>query len=243
MKIMIKTLLSALTLSLIGLQTVHADSKTLEQNFKKNYPEIAVKSVSPSPLPGIYEVYAAGKMIYTDETAKYLFFGNLLDVQNKKNLTEDRLAELSRIDIKQLPLDQAIKYVKGKGERTLYVFSDPDCPYCQKLEQHMTSVDNVTVYLFLFPLKKLHPQAEAVANKIWCSKNQYEAWEDYMLHRKAPKSAIQCETPIQKNLALGQKLQIDGTPTLFLQNGMRLSGSPQNAEQIEQLLKEASTKK
>lgn len=243
MKIMIKTLLSALTLSLIGLQTVHADSKTLEQNFKKNYPEIAVKSVSPSPLPGIYEVYAAGKIIYTDETAKYLFFGNLLDVQNKKNLTEDRLAELSKIDIKQLPLDQAIKYVKGKGERTLYVFSDPDCPYCQKLEQHMTSVDNVTVYLFLFPLKKLHPQAEAVANKIWCSKNQYEAWEDYMLHRKAPKSAAQCETPIQKNLALGQKLQIDGTPTLFLQNGMRLSGSPQNAEQIEQLLQEASTKK
>lgn len=243
MKIMIKTLLSALTLSLIGLQTVHADSKTLEQNFKKNYPEIAVKSVSPSPLPGIYEVYAAGKIIYTDETAKYLFFGNLLDVQNKKNLTEDRLAELSKIDIKQLPLDQAIKYVKGKGERTLYVFSDPDCTYCQKLEQHMTSVDNVTVYLFLFPLKKLHPQAEAVANKIWCSKNQYEAWEDYMLHRKAPKSAAQCETPIQKNLALGQKLQIDGTPTLFLQNGMRLSGSPQNAEQIEQLLQEASTKK
>lgn len=240
MKIMIKTLLSALTLSLIGLQTVQADSKTLEQNFKKNYPEIPVKSVSPSPLPGIYEVYAAGKMIYTDEKAKYLFFGNLLDVQNKKNLTEERLAELSKIDVKQLPLDQAIKYVKGKGERTLYVFSDPDCPYCQKLEQHMTSVDNVTVYLFLFPLKKLHPQAEAVANKIWCSKNQYEAWEDYMLHRKAPKSMTQCETPIQKNLALGQKLQIDGTPTLFLQNGMRLSGSPQNAEQIEQLLQQAS---
>lgn len=238
---MIKTLLSALTLSLIGLQIVHADSKTLEQNFKKNYPEIPVKSVNASPLPGIYEVYAAGKIIYTDETAKYLFFGNLLDVQNKKNLTEDRLAELSKIDVKQLPLDQAIKYVKGKGERTLYVFSDPDCPYCQKLEQNMTSIDNVTVYLFLFPLKNLHPKAEAVANKIWCAKNQYEAWEDYMLHRKAPKGTTQCETPIQKNLALGQKLQIDGTPTLFLQKGMRLSGSPQNAEQIEQLLQQADT--
>ncbi|EPG34604.1 thiol:disulfide interchange protein DsbC [Acinetobacter colistiniresistens] len=153
------------------------------------------------------------------------------------------MSELTKIDVKQLPLDQAIKYVKGKGERILYVFSDPDCPYCQKLEQHMTSVDNVTVYLFLFPLKRLHPQAEAVANKIWCAKNQYEAWEDYMLHRKAPKNTTQCETPIQKNLVLGQKLQIDGTPTLFLQNGTRLSGSPQNAEQIEQLLQEASSKK
>ncbi|TVT87527.1 DsbC family protein [Acinetobacter colistiniresistens] len=243
MKITIKTWLSAITLSLFGLQTLHADSKALEQNFKKNYPDIPVTSVSASPLPGIYEVYAAGKIIYTDETAKYLFFGNLLDVKNKKNLTEDRLSELTKIDVKQLPLDQAIKYVKGKGERILYVFSDPDCPYCQKLEQHMTSVDNVTVYLFLFPLKRLHPQAEAVANKIWCAKNQYEAWEDYMLHRKAPKNTTQCETPIQKNLVLGQKLQIDGTPTLFLQNGTRLSGSPQNAEQIEQLLQEASSKK
>lgn len=243
MKIMIKTLASALAFTLFGSAIVHADSKTLEQNFKKNYPEIPVKSVTASPLPGIYEVYAAGKIIYTDETAKYLFFGNLLDVQNKKNLTEDRLAQLSKIDVKQLPLDQAIKYVKGKGERTLYVFSDPDCPYCQKLEQHMTSIDNVTVYLFLLPLKKLHPQAEAVASKIWCSKNPYEAWEDYMLHRKAPGNTAQCKTPIQKNLALAQTLQIDGTPTLFLQNGMRLSGSPQNAEQLEQLLQQASTQK
>lgn len=243
MKIMIKTLASALAFTLFGSAIVHADSKTLEQNFKKNYPEIPVKSVTASPLPGIYEVYAAGKIIYTDETAKYLFFGNLLDVQNKKNLTEDRLAQLSKIDVKQLPLDQAIKYVKGKGERTLYVFSDPDCPYCQKLEQHMTSIDNVTVYLFLLPLKKLHPQAEAVANKIWCSKNPYEAWEDYMLHRKAPGNTAQCKTPLQKNLALAQTLQIDGTPTLFLQNGMRLSGSPQNAEQLEQLLQQASTQK
>ncbi len=243
MKIMIKTLASALAFTLFGSAIVHADSKTLEQNFKKNYPEIPVKSVTASPLPGIYEVYAAGKIIYTDETAKYLFFGNLLDVQNKKNLTEDRLAQLSKIDVKQLPLDQAIKYVKGKGERTLYVFSDPDCPYCQKLEQHMTSIDNVTVYLFLLPLKKLHPQAEAVASKIWCSKNPYEAWEDYMLHRKAPGNTAQCKTPIQKNLALAQTLQIDGTPTLFLQNGMRLSGSPQNAEQLEQLLQQASAQK
>lgn len=240
---MIKTLLSALTLSLISLQTVQADSKILEQNFKKNYPEIPIKSVSPSPLPGIYEVYAASKIIYTDETAKYLFFGNLIDFKNKKNLTEERLLELSKINTKELPLDQAIKYVKGNGERVLYVFSDPDCPYCQKLEHNMTSIDNITVYLFMYPLKKLHPQAEAVANKIWCSNNQYEAWEDYMLHRKAPKNAAQCETPIQKNLALGQKLQIDGTPTLFLQNGMRLSGSPQNAEQLELLLQETSIKK
>ncbi|KXO85989.1 thiol:disulfide interchange protein [Acinetobacter venetianus] len=240
MKIMIKTWLSAITLSFLSLQSLHADSKTLEQNFKRNYPDLPIKSVSPSPLTGIYEVYVAGKIIYTDETAKYLFFGNLLDVKNKTNLTEERLIELGKIDVKQLPLNQAIKYVKGNGERTLYVFTDPDCPYCQKLEQYMTSIDNVTVYIFLFPLKKLHPQAEIAANKIWCAKNQYEAWEDYMLHRKLNKNSGQCDTPIQKNIALGQSLQINGTPTIFFANGMRVSGIPQDAEQIELLLQEAS---
>jgi thiol:disulfide interchange protein DsbC len=243
MKIMIKTWLSALTLGLLSLQTVHADGKTLEQNFKQNYPDIPVTSVSQSPLAGIYEVYVGGKIIYTDENAKYLLFGNLLDVKNQKNLTEDRIAELNKIDVKQLPLDQAIKHVKGKGERTLYVFTDPDCPYCQKLEQYMPSIDNITVYIFLFPLKKLHPQAEVVANKIWCAKNQYNAWEDYMLRRKLAQNSGTCETPVQKNLTLGQNLQISGTPTMFLENGIRLSRLPQNAQQMEQFLKEAHTKK
>lgn len=151
---MIKTWLSALTLGLLSLQTVHADGKTLEQNFKQNYPDIPVTSVSQSPLAGIYEVYVGGKIIYTDENAKYLLFGNLLDVKNQKNLTEDRIAELNKIDVKQLPLDQAIKHVKGKGERTLYVFTDPDCPYCQKLEQYMPSIDNITVYIFFIPTQK-----------------------------------------------------------------------------------------
>ncbi|MEC8567784.1 MAG: thioredoxin fold domain-containing protein, partial [Pseudomonadota bacterium] len=94
--------------------------------------------------------------------------------------------------------------------------------------------------IFLFPLKKLHPQAEIAANKIWCAKNQYEAWEDYMLHRKLSKNSGQCDTPIQKNIALGQSLQINGTPTIFFANGMRVSGIPQDAEQIELLLQEAS---
>ena len=71
-------------------------------------------------------------------------------------MTEERIAELGKIDVKSLPLNQAIKYVKGKGERTLYIFSDPDCPYCQRLEQNMVGVDNVTVYVFLYPLTSLH---------------------------------------------------------------------------------------
>ena len=228
--------------SVISLENTYADSKILEQNFQHNYPDLSIDAIQPAPLTGMYEVYVDGQIIYTDESANYLLFGNLLDIKNKRNLTEDHLSELNKIDVNKLPLDQAIQYSKGKGERTLYLFSDPDCPYCQKLEHDMTNIDNVKVYLFLFPLKKLHPQAEIAATKIWCAKNQYEAWEDYMLHRKLTKNSGQCETPIQKNIALGRALKITGTPTLFLQNGERISGVPQDADQLEHLLQQASTK-
>lgn len=83
---MIKTFISALSLSVLGLQILHADSKILEQNFKKNYPDLPISAISVSPFSGIYEVYVGGKIIYTDEAAKYLFFGNLLDVKNQKIL-------------------------------------------------------------------------------------------------------------------------------------------------------------
>jgi len=234
-----KTKLATLMLSLAIFGSAHADVKTLEQNLKTNYPDLPVKGVYQSPVQGIYEVYTSGRIVYTNQDAKYFFVGNLVDIKQQKNMTEERIAELGKIDVKSLPLNQAIKYVKGKGERTIYVFSDPDCPYCQRLEQNMVGVDNVTVYVFLYPLTSLHPNAEKVSNQIWCSKNPAEAWTSYMLNRKLPTNSKSCSSPIQKNIALGQKLNIDGTPTLFLQDGQRLSGVPSDAKQIEALLQTA----
>ena len=231
-----KNWLTALTLSLATLGIAHADVKTLEQNLKSNYPDLPVKGVYQSVIPGIYEVYTSGDIVYTNQDAKYFFVGNLVDLKQKRNLTDERLGELGKIDVKTLPLNQAIKYVKGKGERTLYIFSDPDCPYCQRLEQNMVGVDNVTVYLFLYPIASLHPNAEKVADQIWCAANPAEAWNNYMLNRKLPATSKTCQTPVKKNIALGNSLEIDGTPALFLQDGQRLSGVPGDAKQIETLL-------
>lgn len=221
----------------------YADSKTLEQNFKQNYPDLSIDAINPAPMAGMYEVYVDGELIYTDESAQYLLFGNLLDVKNKRNLTEEHLNQLNKIDVTKLPLNQAIQYSKGKGERTLYIFSDPDCPYCQKLEHYMTNIDNVKVYVFLYPLTQLHPKAKIAAQQIWCATDRAKAWEDYLLNRKLANNPGQCATPIQKNLDLGQTLKITGTPTIFLENGERISGIPQDASQLEQLIQQASTQK
>lgn len=230
-----KKLIAALGLSLMTMGFAHADIATLKANLQKNYPDVTPQSIQPTPIKDIYEVYMDGEIVYTNDEARYFFIGNLVDLPNKVSLTEQRQQELSKIDVKTLPLKQAIKHVKGNGKRVIYLFSDPDCPYCHALEQELKKVDNVTVYLFLYPLKNIHPNAEAVAQKIWCSKDKYAAWENYVIDGKQPSGTGSCATPVQKNLELGETLKIDGTPTFFLQDGQRISGA-RSAEDINQLL-------
>ncbi len=236
MRNMMKTRFAALALSLFTFTAAHADIQTLQQNLKKNYPDIPVKAVNPTAIKDIYEVYMGGRIVYTNDEAKLFFIGNLIDLKNQKNITEEREQVLNKIDISKLPLDKAIKHVKGDGSRTLYIFSDPDCPYCHRLEQELTKVDNVTIYLFLYPITSLHPNAEKISEQIWCSKDQYSAWENYILNKKMPAKVAKCDTPIQPLAKLGEALEIDGTPTFFLKDGSRISGA-KSAADIEALFK------
>lgn len=231
-----KQWLSLLAISMFMLSIAHADIATLKQNLKTQYPEIEIKSVATTPVKDIYEVYMGGRIVYTNEDAKYFFVGNLIDLKAQKNLTEERESALTAIDVKSLPLDQAIKHVKGKGERIIYLFSDPDCPYCQLLEKELKNIDNLTIYLFLYPIKSLHPNAEKISQQIWCSKDSYQVWQDYLINKKQPTAVKACNTPIEKNIALAKKLEIDGTPSFFLKNGTRISGV-KGANEIEALLK------
>ncbi|SPL72560.1 DsbC family protein [Acinetobacter stercoris] len=231
-----KTWLALLSLSLFTFSFAHADVKTVQNNLKKNFPDIPVNSVVASPVKDIYEVYMGGRVVYTNDDAQLFFVGNLIDLKNQKNLTEERIQVLNKIDISKLPLDKAIKHVKGNGSRVLYIFSDPDCPYCQRLEQELTKIDNVTIYLFLYPITSLHPNAAKISEQIWCSKDQYAAWENYVLNKKMPAKAVQCKTPIQEVQKLATTLEISGTPTFFLKDGSRVSGA-RSSEEIETLLK------
>ena len=233
---LMKKWLAPLALSLFTLTSAHADIQNLEKNLKATYPAVAVKSVKTTPIKDIYEVYMGGRIVYTNEDAKYFFVGNLIDLKEQKNLTEQRESVLTAIDVKSIPLKQAIKHVKGKGERVIYLFSDPDCPYCQHLEKELKTIDNVTIYLFLYPIKSLHPNSENIAQQIWCSKDQYQVWQDYLLEKKKPDSVKACSNPIEKNIALANKLEIDGTPTFFLKDGTRISGA-RDTDEIEDLLK------
>lgn len=236
-RMMMKTWLSILALSMASFTVAHADLATLQKNLKTNFPELEISSVNTTQFKDIYEVFMGGRIVYTNDEAKYFFVGNLIDLPNQVNITEQRQQVLNSIDVSKLPLKQAIKKVKGNGQRVIYLFSDPDCPYCKKLDAELAKLDNITVYLFMNPIPSLHPNAEKISKQIWCSSNPYQAWTDYTLNAKDPTAKDSCNNPIEKNIELAKKLDVTGTPTFFLKDGRRVSGALP-ASELEMLLKD-----
>ena len=214
------------TVANVGANTTKTPEE-LKVELTKNIPGLTkVDAINKSSVVGIYEVVVGRKIFYVTEDGKYLFFGNLVDIASKKSITEQRVQELSKIDIKQLPLDLAIKSVKGNGKRTLYIFTDPDCPYCQMLEQQVIpKLTDVTIYTFLFPLP-MHPNAMSNSKKIWCSKDRSAALTSYMVDKKPLPANMSCDTSaIDKSIKIGTDIVgIDATPTIILSNGQILQG-------------------
>lgn len=190
-----------------------------------------VDAVTKTPYLGLYEVRLDNEILYTDEKMSYIFSGNIIDAKSMQNLTEKRLRELSGIKWEDLPLDGALKTVRGSGKRVLAVFSDPNCPYCKRFEKDLAKVDDITIYTFLYPI--LSQDSHDKSRAVWCSADRVKAWNELMLSGIVP-AAARCDTPIEKNLALGRKYRINGTPTLVFSSGERVPGAI-SVERLEKL--------
>jgi thiol:disulfide interchange protein DsbC len=231
---------------LASLLAAHAwaDEASLKKTIEAAYPKIKVNSVTKTPLSGLYEVFLGDEILYTDEKFSYFIVdGKMIDPKTRKNLTADRMEELTKIDFNTLPLNQAIKVVKGNGSRKLVVFSDPDCPFCKQLEQQsLVGLNDVTIYTFLYPLTDLHPDAANKAKAIWCTQDRTRAWQDWMLNGQLPKGAGNCNNPVDELAGLGRKLGVRGTPLLVFSDGKRVSGAIPTQE-IEARLSAVSARK
>lgn len=201
--------------------------------------EGAITSLQKLPYGGLYEVVLSnGDIVYVDDKGGYLLSGSLIDLKSRKNLTAAREAELSRIDIAQLPLDQAIRQVRGNGKRTLITFEDANCGYCKKLATDLKELKDTTIYTFMIPI--LSPDSLDKGRSIWCAKDRAASWNAWMVDGKAPAQA-NCDSPLQKNGEMARKYRVNGTPTMFLADGTRIGGYVQLAE-LERMLGEAEAK-
>ncbi|HJV96713.1 MAG TPA: DsbC family protein [Albitalea sp.] len=228
---------SAIALCLAGLGCLAwADDAAIRKNIAERLPDFPkIDEISKTPIPGLYEIRAGVEVFYTDEQGNHLIEGHLIETKTRADLTEARVSKLTAIDFSALPLKDAIVWKQGSGERKLAVFADPNCGYCKKFERDLQQVKDVTIYTFLMPI--LGGDSPAKARDIWCAKDATKAWRDWMLSAATPpRSMGQCDvSALRRNLALGQKHRINGTPGLVFEDGRRSSGAL-NAEQLEKQL-------
>jgi thiol:disulfide interchange protein DsbC len=206
--------------------------KNLTERFK-NLPSI--NEVRPAPVPGLYEVRLnETDLLYTDAKGDFIIQGNIIDAKTRRNLTEERTEKLLAIDFDKLPLKDAFTIVRGKGERKLAVFEDPNCGYCKRFERDLQKVDNVTIYMFLYPI--LGPDSVVKSKAVWCAKDKGKAFLDWMVRDLPLNGDTKCNSEaLARNTAFGQKNKINGTPTTIFTDGSRVSGAI-NTEQIERFL-------
>ena len=199
-----------------------ATTNALKEKLSTAYGKMLgpIQQVNPSPIAGIYEVITNEQILYVDGGAQFLFDGNLIDLKGRRNLTEDRSKQVFKIDFDKLPFELAVVKVKGNGKRKLAYFTDPNCGYCKKLEQELKQLNDVTLYLFLYPI--FNGSAEKVES-VWCSKDRVKAWDDLMLNGIQANSG-KCANPIAKVKELGARLKINGTPALIFSDGSKVAG-------------------
>ncbi|MCF7521538.1 DsbC family protein [Neisseria sp. ZJ106] len=201
--------------------------ETLKAKLEKTYAaqNLKVVSISETPLAGIYEVVVSGKqIIYTDAKGDYMLVGDLIDINSRESLTDKRSADLNKIDFSSLPLDKAIKEVRGNGKLQVVVFSDPDCPFCKRLEHEFEKMTDITIYNFMMPITSLHADAARKAEIIWCQPDRTAAWTKWMRQGVFPKNTQACDNPVAETTSLGEQLGFNGTPTLIFPNGRTQSG-------------------
>ncbi|MDQ6958139.1 MAG: DsbC family protein [Mariprofundaceae bacterium] len=208
----------------------HQNSSSVEQTIRTNIsrlsPGFKVDAIKPlDAIPGLYEIRSGNNIFYTDASGDHLISGHIFSTKDHKDLTAARLEDINRVDWNMLPLKDAVVSGDPKGT-PVAVFTDPDCPYCRRLETELPKAKGLKIYTFLFPLTQLHPKSYAKAAAIWCAKNRHETMLDVMLRNvplnKLPKAT--CDTPIDRNISLGQSLGINGTPTLIAHDGRRHAG-------------------
>lgn len=232
-KISLVTLLTALSFGAL------AQEATIRKNLTERLPNLPpIDEISKTPMEGLFEVRVnQSEIFYTDAAGNYLIQGNLIDTKAQEDLTEKRLAKLTEIEFKNLPLKDSFTLVRGNGKRKLAVFEDPNCSYCKRFERDLVKVDNVTVHVFLYPI--LSQDSAEKSRNIWCAKDKGKAYLDWMIKDITP-PATNCDAAaLARNIEFGKKARITGTPTLIFANGARVPGAV-DAARVEKMLADAS---
>jgi thiol:disulfide interchange protein DsbC len=223
--------LLAIFLGATLLGSAAADEATIRRNLAARLPNLPrIDSVLPSAVKGLWEIRLGSEVIYSDAQGSFVIEGQIIDTKRKVNITGQRIAELTSIDFRKLPMKDAVTWKQGNGSRRIVVFADPNCGYCKRLEGYFSAIADVTVYTFLVPI--LGDDSHGRARAIWCSRNNGKVWRNWMLRGQEPPAAAPgCDSSVlERNLALGSKHGLAGTPMLVFEDNARVPGIMSAAE-------------
>ena len=187
-----------------------------------------IEGIQPAPVPGLWEVRYRGadgvQLLYSDATGTHIIQGRIFELRSDRDLTEERMRKLNAVRFDSLPLDLTVKVQRGSGRRVLAMFSDPYCPACRSFERTLAQIDDITIYIFMYPV--IRPENANHSRAVWCSPDRAKAWLELAAaaQPKVPAADASCANPVDQVLAVGRKLRVNATPTLFLANGERISG-------------------
>jgi thiol:disulfide interchange protein DsbC len=210
--------------------------------FKKIFPNFKSSGIRKSPVAGLYEIEGGANILLFDPKGELIIFGEVLN-KDGKNLTMERRDELAALKLAQIPLDKAVKI--GNGQKAVVLFTDPDCPYCRKVSEYLKTADNITQYVFFYPLKQLHPNAEIKVMYILSQKDPGKAYQDVMSGMLDKTNAGKMKTDekaasrLAEHIAVANKVGVGGTPVMWI-NGKYVAGA--NMPMIEMLLKPVTPK-
>jgi len=227
-----KTLALALANFISTLSLANVD--TVKTNLTKQHPNLKIENIQATEMKGIYSGSMDGQVVYVGEDTQHILIGSMFRLSDQKNLTKDLMLKQNSIDWKKLPLQDAVKTVRGNGKRQIAVFSDPNCPYCKQLETELTKLNDVTIYTFIYPIKT---QSIAVSKQVFCEKDPALAWSNLIAKGIQPSSKKTCANPIERNLSLGKSLALNGTPAIIFSNGFKVMGA-YPAQEIEKMWQE-----
>lgn len=196
----------------------------IKKSLESVLPEVEVSDIRVSKIPGLYQVMIGAEIFYVSSNGQYLLRGDLFDLANKVNLSEqDRTIARASI-LSEIPEGDYIEYAPEKPGKAIYVFTDVTCPYCQKLQADVPALTGkgLTVRFLAFPRNGAGTPAFSHMESVWCSANRNQALTEAMAGKTV--AAARCENPVEAQFALGQALGVRGTPAIYTDDGRLFAG-------------------
>lgn len=184
-----------------------------------------IDSVSPTPIPGLFEVVLSGQVFYLSDDGRFVLQGDLLDLNSMTNLTDSRRSKLRNAAIEAIDEKDMIVFAPEKAaQHTVTVFTDIDCGYCRKMHSQIATYnkEGIKIRYLMFPREGIGSDSFNKAVAVWCADNRQDAMTQAKRGENIERKT--CDNPVQAQYELGQKLGVRGTPSLVLEDGEMIPG-------------------